>query len=224
MDYSRIRDFINSYSHDDEGLLDDIYKMAVSDGVPIIRKDTKDLLKVLIRMHRPESVLEIGTAVGYSTIFIADTIRSNHDIFSDGLSHDKWHIDTCELDEDRIRVATDNIKASGYEEYIDILRGDAAETLKSLDNIYDMVFIDAAKAQYMTYLEESMRLVHSGSVIVTDNILADGDVLESHFLVDKRDRTIHDRMREYIYTIKNDKRLDTAILSVGDGVAVSVVK
>ena len=128
------------------------------------------------------------------------------------------------MDEDRIAVARDNISRSGYKN-IHILEGDAAETLRGIENKeYDFVFIDAAKAQYKIYMEEAIRLSHPGTVIITDNILADGDVLESHFLVEKRDRTIHDRMREYLYMIKNDDRLETAILSVADGIAVSVVK
>ncbi|SEQ07356.1 Predicted O-methyltransferase YrrM [Lachnospiraceae bacterium NE2001] len=215
MDYSRIRDFIISYTHDDEGLLKEIYDIAVADEVPIIRRETRDFLRVLLQMVKPQDVLEVGTAVGYSTLIMADTLNA---IVSD------WHIDTCELDESRIKTAEINFSKSSYDSSISLLRGDAAETLKNLSKSYDFIFIDAAKAQYMIYLEEAIRLSHSGTVIVTDNILAEGDVLESHFLVEKRDRTIHDRMREYLQTITNDARLETSILSVGDGLALSIVK
>ena len=218
MDYSRIRDFIISYTHDDEGLLKEIYDKAIVDEVPIIRRETRDFLQVLLRITKPENILEVGTAVGYSTLVMAETLS--------GILEDrKWHIDTCELDESRIEEATKNFAKSSYEDKISLLKGDAAETLKSIiDKSYDFIFIDAAKAQYMIYLEEAIRLSHKDTIIVTDNILAEGDVLESHFLVEKRDRTIHDRMREYLQKIKNDPRLETSILSVGDGLALSIVK
>ena len=217
MDYSRIRDFIMSYSKDDEGLLGDIYSNAIEKDVPIIRRDTADFLRVMISIVRPKNVLEVGTAVAYSTIYIADVLNAIHE------SRD-WHIDTCEMDEERIAEAEKNISSSVYMGNINLIKGDAALSLKSLGGLYDFIFIDAAKAQYMDYLDESLRLSHPGTVIITDNILSDGDVLESHFLVEKRDRTIHDRMRDYLYRIKNDERLETAILSIGDGVAVSVCK
>ena len=226
MDYSRIRDFVMSYSHDDTGLLKDIHDRALEKDVPIIRRETADYLKVMLHMVKPKTVLEIGTAVAYSTLLIADTLSDifGEDKNSQGDGEAEWCIDTCEMDADRIAVARDNISRSGYKN-IHILEGDAAETLRGIENKeYDFVFIDAAKAQYKIYMEEAIRLSHPGTVIITDNILADGDVLESHFLVEKRDRTIHDRMREYLYMIKNDDRLETAILSVADGIAVSVVK
>lgn len=218
MDYTRIRDFIISYTHDDEGCLKEIYEKAVQNEVPIIRRETRDFLQVLLQIIKPQSILEVGTAVGYSTLVMADVLQ-------EVWSRNDWHIDTCELDESRIKEALANFSNSPYKERITLLQGDAASTLKSItDKTYDFIFIDAAKAQYMTYLEESIRLSHKGTVIVTDNILAEGDVLESHFLVEKRDRTIHDRMREYLYYIKNDPRLDTSILSVGDGLAMSIIK
>lgn len=215
MDYSRIRDFIISYSHDEFAVLQDIYIRALADMVPVIRRDAADLLRVLILMNRPRKVLEVGTAVGYSACMMASTLS---EMYID------YHIDTCEMDESRIAMAESNIRLAGYEDNISILSGDAADTLAAISGVeYDFVFIDAAKAQYMNYLDEAIRLSHPGTVIVTDNILADGDVLESHYLVEKRDRTIHDRMREYIYRLRNDDKLETAILSVADGMAVSIV-
>lgn len=234
MDYERIRDFIISYSQDDVGVLGEIYTEAVADGVPIIRRETRDFLKTILIMNRPKEILEVGTAVAYSTLVMADTLNriyktsdKTSDITSDktsgGLSDDIFHIDTCESDPERIKEASHNIERYG-EKRITIYPGDAAETLKNLDGKkYDFIFIDAAKAQYDIYLEEAIRLSHTGTVILSDNILADGEILESHFLVEKRDRTIHDRMRAFLYKIKNDDRLETAILSVADGVAVSVV-
>ena len=212
MDYNRIRDFVLSYSHDDEGLLGEMYIYASENDVPIIRRESRDFLKTILTIQKPHRILEIGTAIGYSAIVMAETLG---DVL----------IDTCEMDKARIEEAKGFIKSAGMEDRILIHEGDATISLKQLEgNIYDFVFIDAAKAQYMTYLNLLLPLCKEGTVIVSDNILADGDVLESHFLVEKRDRTIHDRMRDYLYSIKNDERLETAILSVADGMAVSVVK
>ncbi len=246
MDYERIRNFIISYSRDDKGVLGDIYNEALEHEVPVIRVEMRDFLRVMLDIVKPHNVLEIGTAVGYSTLVIADKLL--------GLYETDWQIDTYELDEGRVAEAKNNIRrymdtylqenealkarhhssgneadySSGsavYASNITIHQGDAAKLLSEVQHkTYDLVFIDAAKAQYKNYLKEAIRLSHPGTVIITDNILTDGEVLESHFLVEKRDRTIHDRMREYVYSIKNDDRLDTAILSVADGVAVSVVR
>ena len=231
MDYTRIRDFIISYTSDDEGLLADICREAISSDVPIIRREARDFLKVLLQMVRPKNILEVGTAVGYSTLVMADAMEKICG------SADTWHIDTIELDDERFRIAEQNINNMNMNNRITQYKGDAAIVLddfvKKLDSLekterdgklYDFIFIDAAKAQYSTYLELCLKLSHKGTVILTDNILADGDVLESHFLVEKRDRTIHDRMREYIAEIMNDKRLETSILAVGDGMAMAVVK
>ncbi|MBR6403587.1 MAG: O-methyltransferase [Eubacterium sp.] len=220
MEYSRIRDFIISYTSDDEGLLADICKEAISSDVPIIRREARDFLKTLLYMNRPVRVLEIGTAVGYSTLVMACTLRD--------IGLEEYHIDTIELDEDRIKQAEKNIGMMNMERWITQYRGDAVEVLEGMmsqgEVNYDFIFIDAAKAQYSAYLELCFKLAHPGTVILTDNVLADGDVLESHFLVEKRDRTIHDRMRQYLFDIMNDERLETSILSVADGMALSVVK
>ncbi len=233
MDYERIRDFILSYSKDRNDILESLRESAEDRNVPIIRRDMESFLGTLIAMNRPGRILEIGTAIGYSAIVMAGA--------------GGCHIDTCELSEDRVQEAHDNIVRAGYvcdirtvygnvavrDEQSDsvnvksdviIYQGDAAQTIKEFNDKYDFIFIDAAKAQYMIYLKECIRLSHPGTVIVTDNIFEDGKVLQSHFLVEKRDRTIHDRMREYLEYITNTEELETAILSIGDGVAVSVVK
>ena len=123
-----------------------------------------------------------------------------------------------------IKEARGNFAAAKMDSRINIIEGDAEETMKSLDGQYDLIFIDAAKAQYAVYMEEAIRLSHPGTVIICDNILGEGLVLESHFLVEKRDRTIHDRMRTFLEKIKEDERIDTSILSIGDGMTVSIVK
>lgn len=214
LDYERIRTFVKSYIKEDSEKLEEIYSSAVDREVPVIREDTRDYLRLLLNQVKPVKVLEIGTAVGYSALFMAEVL--------DNIG--EYHIDTIELDDVRAEEAQGHITEFGKEDKIHLYRGDAAEVLKTLTEKYDFIFIDAAKAQYMNYLQAVMKLVHADSVIVTDNVLESGLVLESHFLVEKRDRTIHDKLREYLYTLKNDERLETAILSIGDGVAVSVVK
>ena len=207
--------------------------------MPIIRKDTEDFLKVMIRMIKPERILEIGTAVGYSSIFFAETLQvlykdDTTDIISETdkanetneVNKTAWSIDTCELDKERISAAKKNIDEAGFSDRITIYEGDACDSLKKLiedGRKYDLIFIDAAKAQYMDYIKLSMKLSDKNATIITDNIFGDGDVLESHFLVDKRDRTIHDRMREYVYHITHSDGLETALVPIGDGIAVSIV-
>ena len=214
MDYERIRTFVKSYIKEDSTELEEIYSSAVQREVPVIREDTRDYLRLLLNQLKPKRILEIGTAVGYSALFMAEVMEGIGD----------WQIDTIELDKERADEAEKHFADFGKTDRIHLYRGDAAEVLQTMSGEYDMIFIDAAKAQYMNYLKLVMNMVHVDSVIVTDNVLESGLVLESHFLVEKRDRTIHDKLREYLYTLKNDERLETAILSVGDGVAVSVVK
>ncbi len=209
--FERISSFVKSYINDDEGLLGQIYSEAIRDKVPVMRPETREFLKTQLIMKKPMQLLEIGTAVGYSSIYMSQYLD------------DDGRITTIELDEKRVQIARRNIETIGLSSVISVLQGDAYEVLKTLpDKTYDFAFVDAAKGQYINYYPDVMRVVKAGGVIISDNILQDGDVLESHFTVDKRNRTIHDRMREYIYTITHDERLDTAILSVGDGMAISV--
>lgn len=215
-DYARIRSFINSFNKNDENeILADIYFSAKDMKVPVIREDMKELIRLLLLINKPKKILEIGTAVGYSASFMVDVLKKD------------VSIDTLELDRERILIAKENIKRLEFEDNINIIEGDAEESLKELSksdiNIYDMIFIDAAKGQYMIYLDEALKMSKPGTIIISDNILEDGKIIESHFLVEKREITIHDRIRQYLYRLKNDERLATDILSVGDGAAVSLV-
>lgn len=207
----RISSFIKSFIKDDEGKLGQIYLEAVKNQVPVMRPETRELLKTQLIMKKPMQILEIGTAVGYSSIYMSNYLAEG------------GKITTVELDEERVKIAKSNIIDMDRQDVIEVIQGDAYEVLKTLpDNYYDFAFVDAAKGQYINYYPDVMRVVKSGGVIISDNVLQDGDVLESHFTVDKRNRTIHDRMREYLYTITHDDRLDTALVSVGDGVAISI--
>jgi len=207
----RVSSFIKSFIEDEEGYLGRLYEDAVGRGIPVMRPETKELLKTQLILHKPTKLLEIGTAVGFSALYMSEHVAPGATIT------------TLELSPERVKEARANIKAMGRESQIRVIEGDAAVTLKELpSDSFDFAFVDAAKGQYIYYYPEVMRLVRSGGLIISDNILQDGDVLESHFLVEKRNRTIHDRMREYLYTITHDERVDTALLSVGDGVAISV--
>ncbi len=215
MDFERIRDFIISFQDDEDSFLNELRLKSENEGVPIIRKDAEQWIRFLLKQIKPERVLEIGMAVGYSAIVMAEELSK---------LGDAWHIDTCELEESMIQRAGENMKAAGFDYGITIHSGDASATLDGLTGkVYDFIFIDAAKAQYMDYLKKALKLSHPGTMIVTDNIFEDGKVLESHFLVEKRDRTIHDRLKEYIHYITHTHELDTVLLPVGDGMALSVV-
>ena len=122
----------------------------------------------------------------------------------------------------RIPIARENFKRAGKEETISLIEGDALEVMKSLDDSYDFIFMDAAKGQYISYMPEAIRLLKKGGLLVSDNVLQDGDIIESRFAVERRNRTIHSRMREYLYELKHDERLETSIIPLGDGVALSI--
>jgi predicted O-methyltransferase YrrM len=210
----RVSSFIKSYIPDDEGTLGEIYARAIEDGIPVMRPETKELLKTQLLLKRCTDVLEIGTAVGYSSLFMKQYLPA------------EAHITTMEISPERVRDAEENIKkvCGDTDSGITILQGDACELIKELPaDSFDFVFMDAAKAQYLNYLNELYRVVRCGALIFVDNILQEGEILESHFTVNKRNRTIHDRMREFLRIITTDKRLATSILSVADGVAICVV-
>lgn len=211
IDYERMTSFIKSYIKDDEEELYRLYCYAKENNIPVMRETTRELIKVNLLITKPSNVLEIGTAVGYSSLYMSKYLK-------DGAG-----VTTIELDEDRYNMAVDNIRRFGKENVINAICGDATEVLKTLEtDSFDFVFVDAAKGQYINYLEDVLRILKKGGLMISDNVLQDGEIMESHFVVEKRNRTIHDRMREFLYTITNDERLETAILSVGDGVAISV--
>lgn len=232
MEFERINSFLESFAEDDRGGLNDIYKEAQENGVPVIRRNTKELMKLLILVAGPKRILEVGTAVGYSALVMKEAMeaacgRSEDRNETDGVGRTGGEIITIELDEDRAKEAEGNFeKILGSKDAIKLLRGDAYKVMKEMTEeeygLFDMIFIDAAKGQYSGYFEEAMRLTKKGSIIICDNILSGGEILESHFLVEKRNRTIHDRMRNFLEEIKKDERIYTALLSVGDGMSVSV--
>ena len=202
--------YINSLEQGDSEFLRMIAKEAAASFVPIIRKETGSLLKTLVEMKRPRRILEVGTATGYSALLMSEHMPEGSTIT------------TIEKYEKRIPIARENFRRGGKEDVITLLPGDAAEILKSLSGPYDFIFMDAAKGQYIHFLPEVLRLMLVGGVLVSDNVLQDGDLIESRFAVTRRNRTIHARMREYLYTIKHMEELETAVIPIGDGVTISV--
>ena len=206
----RIVTFINSLDTRNSELLETIEGEARAADVPIIRREMQSFLKVLLMLKKPERVLEVGTAVGFSALLMSEYVP------------DECRITTIENYEKRIPIARENFRRAGKEEQITLLEGDAAEVLKRLDGPYDFVFMDAAKGQYIHYLPDILRLLPPGGCLVSDNVMQDGDVIESRFAVERRNRTIHARMREYLYELKHNDELMTSIIPLEDGVAVSI--
>ena len=206
----RIADYIRSLDRGNGPLLDQIEEEARREDVPIIRKETSAFLKMLVAAKRPERILEVGTAVGYSALLMCRVMPEN------------CRITTIEKFPPRIAAAKANFREAGEEERISLLEGDAGEILKGLTGPYDFIFMDAAKGQYIHWLPEILRLLPEGGILLSDNVLQDGDVIQSRFAVERRDRTIHKRMRDYLFALTHDSRLQTSVVPVGDGAAVSV--
>lgn len=206
----RFTTYVHSLEVPEDPLLERIEQEALDGRVPIIRKETQSFLKTLLLIHRPRRVLEIGTAVGFSALLMSAYLPK------------EGHITTVENYEKRIPIARENFRHCGKEEQIRLIQGDALAVMKELEGPFDFIFMDAAKGQYVYYLPEAVRLLTPGGVLMSDNVLQDGDVLESRFAVERRNRTIHSRMREYLYELKHHQLLQTSILPLGDGVALSV--
>ena len=206
----RIRDYIHSLEPSQGELCEEIAREALKKDVPIIKKETAALLKTMVAAKQPRAILEVGTAVGYSALLMA------------GMMPEDCRIITIEKYEPRIPVAKENFRKAGMEQRITLLEGDAEEILQSLDGEFDFIFMDAAKGQYIHWLPMIMRLMPKGGILFSDNVLQDGNIVQSRYAVERRDRTIHARMREYLYTLKHMEELESSIVPIGDGVAISV--
>lgn len=206
----RMVTYIHSLETPESEIIETIEQEALETYVPIIRKETQSFLKVLLLMKKPMKILEVGTAVGFSAILMSEYMPEGA------------HITTIEKYEKRIPIARENFKRAGKDSCITLIEGDALEVMQSLEESYDMIFMDAAKGQYIHYMPEVMRLLKTGGTLVSDNVMQDGNIIESRFAVERRDRTIHSRMREYLYELKHHEELLTSIIPLGDGVAVSV--
>ena len=208
----RLVTYIDSLDSGNTEILDTIEEEALDTYVPIIRKSMQSFLKLLLAMQKPKRILEVGTAVGFSAILMAE------------YNPYPCEIVTIENYDKRIPIARENFKRAGKENQITLLEGDATEVLKTLDEPFDMIFMDAAKGQYINFFGDVMRLLKKDGVLVSDNVLQDGDIIESHFVVTRRNRTIHKRMREYLYELTHRDDLVTSVMPIGDGITVSVKK
>lgn len=208
----RIITFINSMDTENSEILETIEQEALAADVPIIRREMQSFLEVLLLMKKPMRVLEVGTAVGFSALLMSEYVP------------EECAITTIENYEKRIPIARQNFVRAGKEKKITLLEGDAMDVLKTLEGPYDFIFMDAAKGQYIHYMPEAVRLLSDGGILMSDNVLQDGDIIESRFAVERRNRTIHSRMRDYLYELKHSDVLETSIIPLGDGVALSIKK
>lgn len=206
----RVSAFINSLDKGNTEFLNEIEDECRRTNVPVIRTQMQSLLRLLLAIHRPQKILEVGTAIGFSALLMSEYAPPG------------CRITTIEKYEKRIPLARENFERANKDKEITLLEGDAAGILKELDETYDFIFMDAAKGQYIHFLPDILRLLRTGGLLVSDNVLQDGDIMESRFAVTRRNRTIHARMRAYLYELKHNEQLETEILQVGDGVTVSV--
>jgi len=209
--YDYIENYIRNTIKKDEGLLGELRQYAEENHVPIIHPEVMRMIGVLGASLKPSRILEIGTAIGYSSIFFA------------GFLAEGGKIDTIERYDVMIEKARENIKKAGLSDTINVIAGDAMEVLECLDNQYDFVFVDAAKGQYLEFLPHCLRMMKKGALLVSDNVLYKG-MVASDDLVVRRKKTIVKRMRGYLDYICKTEELDSCIIPVGDGVALSYKK
>ncbi len=208
IDFNYFKDFLVKEPND---TLREFEEAQRASGFPIIGRGVQDLLRLIMTTAKPEYILELGTGVGFSSILMADYGKSIR------------NITTVELKEANLKRAVKNIENYGYSDKISCIHGDAVKVLKSKENlreIYDFIFIDCAKAQYVKLWQEVRNMIKPGGIVLTDNVLQNGSVIKSRFLLNRRDRTIHKRMREYLYNQLNDEDFTGAIFEIDDGVTI----
>lgn len=211
----RVSSYIESLIAYNSDFLEELREKALADNVPIIKRDTESFLKTLLLLKKPKRILEVGTAVAYSSLVMAETLKGNTDI------------STIENYEKRVLQARCNIADSPYGDIIHLIEGDASVILEELvqkEEKYDFIFMDAAKGQYINWLDLVLKLLNKEGVLCSDNVLQGGDIVQSRYLIERRDRSIHSRLREYLYELTHREELSTTILSLGDGVALTVLK
>ena len=208
----RIVSYINSLDTGNSSICDEIEREALAADVPIIRKEMGNLLKVLLALKMPHNILEVGTAVGYSSILMSENMPQD------------CHITTIENYDKRIPVARQNFKRAGKEDKITLIEGDALEVLQDMTGSFDFIFMDAAKGQYINYYPHIYRLLSDGGLLISDNVLQEGEIVQSKYGVTRRNRTLHERMREYIYLLTHEEGLVTSVVPIGDGITLSVKK
>lgn len=206
----RLDVFIASLCQDEVGELAEIEEKAIANKVPIIKVGARNVLRTFLAMKKPEKILEIGTAVGFSAILMARELPN-------------VRLVTVENYPPRYEEAEKNFERYGYHDRIELIKGDAVKIVSELEErSFDFIFLDAAKAQYITLLPDMLRVLKQGGFIFADNILQDNRIMESRFAVERRDRTIHARLREYLYEITHHPDLKSSLLPVDDGIAISL--
>ncbi|GAB6099144.1 O-methyltransferase [Halanaerocella petrolearia] len=205
-----IQDWIIDYLREEQQPVSEeikeVEELAQEKNIPIIEREVGNLLQLLIKLHQPQRILELGTAVGYSTLWMAEDYSNE--------------LVTIELKERDAKVAEKFFTDFGYDN-IELLVGDALEVMPNLEGKFDFIFIDAAKGQYMNFLEEGLKLLTDGGVIVADDVLFKGMIADDRFY-HPRYSTLTKRLREYVTTVMDDQRLSSSIIPLGDGVAISV--
>lgn len=209
--YEYINGYIRNTIRGNSGILRELEEYAAEHYVPIVQPEVAKLLQVLGSLHKPARILEVGTAIGYSAILMA------------GFLQEGGVLDTIEKQEDTAELARINIRRAGFEKSVHVITGDAVEVLRYLDKQYDMVFLDAAKGQYGEFYNECMRMLRKGGLLISDNILYKGMVANDQLVVHRK-KTIVMRMRDYLDLLCSSEELETSIIPIGDGVAVSVRK
>lgn len=204
--------YLHSLESSNSILLEEIEEQAKRDYVPIIRKEMESFLRVMILSKKPKRILEVGTAVGYSALIMSEVMPED------------CTITTIENYPVRIPIAKENFRRAKKENVISLLEGDAMQILPTLKGTFDFIFMDAAKGQYIHFFPEIFRLLQVGGILISDNVLQDGELIESRYGIVKRNRTIHSRMREYLYLLKHHEKLETSIVPIGDGIAMSYKK
>ncbi len=214
-------EYINSLEGELPKHLVQLEEKALNENVPIIKKETGVLIRFLLTLLKPSRILEIGTAIGFSTIYISEYMPEDSTIT------------TIEKVEMRLKEARHNLSHCSKSDKITLLEGDALLILEELakkveqkgnDNQYDFIFLDAAKGQYINFLPNILKLLSKNGILITDNVLQDGEIAGSRYAIRRRDRTIHSRMREYLYTLTHTNELETVIIPIGDGVTLSTKK
>ena len=209
----RLVEYLNSLERELPEHLAKLEAYAIEHEVPIIRKEAQSFLLFLMELKQPKRILEVGTAIGFSASLLCEYMPEN------------CHLTTIEKVPMRIVEAEKNLAALKRSKDVTFLTGDAEQVLRELreqGNQYDFVFMDAAKAQYMSFLTQILPMLPKGALLITDNVLQEGSIVESKYSITRRDRTIHMRMREYLYELKHNDCLTTSIVAVGDGMALSV--
>ena len=203
-----VKKYINNLYEDIDGEIGELHEYGFNNDFPIIPKETARFLATIISIKKPKQILEIGCCIGFSSSFMASLIDE------DG------HVTTIERFDLMIGKAKKNFEKLNMNNKITLLEGNATNILKTLNDRYDLIFIDAAKSQYINFLPECLRLLNVGGVIIADNVLQNGDIVKDFEEIEKRHRTIYRNMRKFLHTITHTEGLESTIIPIGDGVAM----